>query len=93
MNIKNRLKKLESEIIGDSHFCRCNGDQPQFELIQEPIFYDAYETGKYIPYQDRLNQDKSDTARKEEKPENCMQCKKPVNKRIIILHLVGTKNE
>ncbi len=90
MNILRRLKKLELEIIDDTKVCRCNGDKPRIEIRQEKVFYNAYETGKYIPYQNRPNQDKSETAKKEE-TEICRQCKKPVNKRIIILQLVGTE--
>ena len=91
MNILRRLKKLELEIIDDSPTCRCNGDQPQIETRIENVFYDTYETGVYIPYQDRPNQDKPSRAAIEEPAEICLKCKKPVNKRIITIQLIGAE--
>ncbi len=91
MNILRRLKKLEVQIIDDSKICRCNGDEPQTEIRQENVFYDPYETGIYIPYQNRPNQNKSNETDKEEPIEICLKCKKPINKQIIILQLVGAE--
>jgi len=91
MNIKSRLKKLESEVIGVKQTCRCNGDEPQIEIREEEVFYDAYETGVYIPYQNRPNQDEPNETNKEEVLEICPRCKKPINKRVIILQLIGAE--
>jgi hypothetical protein len=90
MNIKSRLKKLENEVIDNSQFCRCNGYKPQTEIREEKVFYDAYETGVYIPYQNRPNQDESNKLDKEVL-EICLRCKKPINKRVIILQIVGAE--
>jgi len=92
MNILRRLKKLESEVIDAKQTCRCNGDEPQIEIREEKVFYDAYETGVYIPYQNRPNQDESNGTNKKEVLEICLRCKKPINKRVIILQLVGAEN-
>ncbi len=90
MNILNRLKKLESEVIGDSTFCDCNGSEQKIEIQKRVVEYDAYQSGGYVPYQD------SETAKQlwlesEAEPptvENCLTCRKPINKRVIILEFV-----
>ena len=95
MNIQNRLKRLAANLINDSVFCECNGQEQQFEIRQIPIKYDTYATGKYVPYQD------SDTAKEIDHEsenetltfENCERCGKPMNKRVIILNFVGSQQD
>ncbi|MGI8468973.1 MAG: hypothetical protein ACR2N3_11045 [Pyrinomonadaceae bacterium] len=92
MSILNRLKRLAANLINDSGFCDCNGQEQQIEIRQIPIKYDAYATGKYVPYQD------SDTAKEIDREsetetltfENCERCGNAINKRVIILSLVGS---
>ncbi len=80
MNIKDRLKRMESEIISNSDFCACNGEGEQFVLIKkEPILYDPYATGEYLPYSSE-----SDNL-KETPVEICSECKKAINKRVVYL--------
>jgi hypothetical protein len=90
--IKNRLKKMEIQIIkDDSEFCICNGKEPQVEFRQKETKYDAYATGKYVPYQESEIAAQSHRETENEKliVENCQRCGKPINKRLIILNLVG----
>jgi hypothetical protein len=92
MNIQNRLKKMENQIIKeDSEFCICNGKEPQVEVRQKETKYDAYATGGYLPYQESEIAAQFDGETENEKPtvENCQRCGKPINKRLIILNLVG----
>ncbi len=91
MNLKTRIKKLEAEIIDISAFCLCNGKEPQVEIRRKTADYDAYATGVYVPYQDSETAEAFDRVTENEKPtlENCLKCGKPVNKRLIILNLVG----
>jgi len=92
MNIQNRLKRLAANLINDSSFCDCNGQEQQIEMRQIHTKYDAYATGEYVPYQD------SDTAKEIDREsenetltfENCERCGKPINKRVIILNGVGS---
>ncbi len=90
MNILNRLKKLESEVIGDSEFCACNGLEQQFEIQKRTVEYDAYATGFYVPYQNSETAKQLRLESETETPtiENCPTCRKPVNKRLIILEYV-----
>ncbi len=90
MNILNRLKKLESEVIGDSDFCACKGLKQQFEIQNRTIEYDAYATGKYVPYQDSETAKQLGLEAEAEPPtvENCQTCRKPINKRVIILEYI-----
>ena len=87
MNILNRLKKLETEIIGDSEFCACNGTEQQVDFQLRTIEYDAYETGVYVPYQNSETAKRLALELEAEPPtiENCQTCGKPINKRVIIL--------
>jgi predicted ATP-binding protein involved in virulence len=92
MNISKRLKKMEIQIIKeDSEFCICNGKEPQVEVCQKEIKYDACATGKYVPYQESETAAQSHRETENEKPtpEDCQRCGKPINKRLIILNLVG----
>jgi transcription initiation factor IIE alpha subunit len=91
MNILKRLKKLESKGNENSVFCICNGKEPKVEFLQKETEYDAYATGKYVPYQESEAAAQFDRQTENEKPtvENCQRCGKPVNKRLIILNLVG----
>ncbi len=92
MNILNRLKKMENQITkDDSEFCICNGKEPKVEVRQKETKYDAYATGKYVPYQESETAAQFDRETGREKPtvENCQRCGKPINKRLIILNLVG----
>jgi hypothetical protein len=90
MNIENRLKKLETEIIGDSEFCACNGLEQQFEFQKRTIEYNPYETGIYVPYQDSKTPTELGLESKAKPPttEKCPSCGKPINKRVIILEIV-----
>lgn len=92
MNIQSRLKRLAANLIKDSGFCDCNGQEQQIEMRQIHTKYDAYATGEYVPYQD------SDTAKEFDREsenetltfENCERCGRAINKRVIILNLVGS---
>ncbi len=92
MNIQSRLKRLAANLINDSGFCVCNGQEQQIEMQQINTKYDAYATGEYVRYQD------SDTAKENDREsenetltfENCERCGKPKNKRVIILNGVGS---
>ncbi len=91
MSIKNRLKKLQSQIIGnDSEFCACNGTEQQVDFQLRTIEYDAYATGKYLAYQDSETAKRIGLESDAEPPtiENCQTCGKPINKRVIILELI-----
>ncbi len=92
MNIKNRLKKMESQIIKeDSEFCICNGKEPKVEIRLKETKYDAYATGEYVRYQDSPQSAQNDRELESEKPtpENCQKCGKPINKRLVVLLGVG----
>ncbi|MBA4121488.1 MAG: hypothetical protein H0X72_03355 [Acidobacteria bacterium] len=90
MNILNRLKKLESEVIGDSTFCDCNGTEQKVEFQKRTVEYDAYATGVYVAYQNSETAKKLGLETPNEPPtvENCPACGKPINKRVIILELI-----
>jgi hypothetical protein len=91
MNILNRLRKLQNQIIKeDSEFCFCKGKEPQVEIRQKETKYDAYETGSYLPYQHSKIGAQFEREIENEKPtaENCQTCGKPINKRLIILNFV-----
>ncbi len=90
MNILNRLKKLETEIIGDSEFCACNGLEQKFEIQKRTVNYNSYETGVYVPYQDSETAKERGLESEAEPPtvENCQTCCKPINKRVIILEFI-----
>jgi hypothetical protein len=91
MNIQNRLKKMENQIIKeDSEFCLCKGKEAQVEIRQKETKYDAYATGSYVPYQNSEIAAQFDRETENEKPtvENCQTCGKPIKKRLIILNLV-----
>ncbi len=90
MNILNRLRKLETEIIGDSEFCACNGTEQKFEIQKRTVEYDAYSTGKYQAYQNSETAKELGLESEAEPPtvENCPACGKPINKRVIILELI-----
>ncbi len=92
MNLKTRLKKLEDVLIEVStENCLCNGTEPKIEFRKISVDYDTYSTGKYVPYQDSETAKEMKEWTKDEQPtpENCPVCGKPVNKRLIILSLVG----
>ena len=91
MNILKRLKKLESNGNENSASCICNGKEPEVEFRQKETNYDAYATGKYVPYQESEIAAQFDRETENEKPtvENCRRCGKQINKRLIILNLVG----
>ncbi len=92
MNVKNRLKKIEIQIIKeDSEFCLCNGKEPQVEIRQKETKYDAYATGSSLPYQNSEIAAQFDRETENEKPtaENCQTCGKPIKKRLIILNFIG----
>jgi hypothetical protein len=90
MNILNRLKKLESEVIGDSEFCACNGTEQKIEMQTRTVEYNAYATGKYQAYQNSETAKERALEQEAETPtiENCLTCGKPINKRVIILELI-----
>jgi hypothetical protein len=90
MNILNRLRKLESGVIGDSEFCACNGTEQKVEFQKRVVEYDAYETGKYVAYQHSETAKQLGLESEAEPPtvENCLTCGKPINKRVIILELI-----
>ncbi len=90
MNILNRLKKLESEVTGDSEFCACNGTEQKFEIQKRTIEYDAYQSGSYVAYQDSETAKELGLESEAETPtiENCQTCCKPINKRVIILEYI-----
>ncbi len=52
MNIRNRLKRLENDVIDDSQFCRCQGDEEKTEIRLKKTEYDCYSSGKYVRWQD-----------------------------------------
>jgi hypothetical protein len=91
MNILKRLKKLETNGNENSAFCICSGNEPQVEVRQKETKYDAYATGRYVPYQESEIAAQFDGETENEKPtvENCQTCGKPINKRLIILNIVG----
>ena len=91
MNIQSRLKRLAANLINDSGFCDCNGQEQQIEMRQTHTKYDAYATGEYVRYQDSAEAALSDRETENEKPtaENCQRCGKPINKRLIILNFIG----
>jgi hypothetical protein len=90
MTLRNRLKKLETEIVGDSEICACNGTEQKFEIQKCTINYDAYETGEYVPYQDSKTAKERGLESEAEPPtvENCQTCRKPISKRKIILEYI-----
>jgi hypothetical protein len=88
MNILSRLRKLETEIIGDSEFCACNGLEQKFEIQKRTIEYDAYASGFYVPYQDSETAKKLESEAEPPTVEDCQTCRKPINKRVIILELI-----
>jgi hypothetical protein len=91
MNIKNRLDKLETEIIGnDSEFCACNGLEQQVDFQLRTIEYDAYSTGEYVAYQHSETSKRIGLESEAEPPtiENCQTCGKPINQRVIVIELV-----
>jgi hypothetical protein len=90
MTLRNRLKKLETEIVGDSEICACNGTEQKFEIQKRTINYDAYETGEYVPYQDSKKARELALESEAEPPtiENCQTCCKTINKRVIILEYI-----
>jgi hypothetical protein len=90
MNILNRLKKLETEIVGDSEFCACNGTEQKFEIQTRTVEYNAYATGKYQAYQNSETAKERELEQEAEPPtvENCPACRKPINKRVIILEYI-----
>jgi hypothetical protein len=90
MNILNRLKKLESEVIADSEFCACNGSEQKFEIQKRTVEYNPYETGVYVPYQNSETAKQRGLESEAEPPtvENCSTCSKPINKRVIILEYI-----
>ncbi len=91
MNISNRLKKMENQLVKEySAFCICNGKEPQVEVRQKETKYDAYATGSYLPYQESEIAAQFDRETENEKPtvENCQTCGKPIKKRLIILNFV-----
>ncbi len=91
MNIQNRLKRLAANLINDSGFCVCNGQEQQIEMRQIHTKYDAYATGEYVRYQDSEIGKEVDSQINNETfvIEDCERCGKPINKRVIILNLVG----
>jgi len=92
MNIKNRLKRLTASFTNESSaFCDCNENQQQIEMRRIKTKYDAYATGRYVPYQDSETAKEFDRQTESETTaiENCKGCGKPINKRVIILNLVG----
>ncbi|MDQ3747915.1 MAG: hypothetical protein M3367_02700 [Acidobacteriota bacterium] len=92
MNLKHRLKRLENKVIDDWLTCRCNGDEQQVEWIEkEPIYYDAYKTGVYVPFQDSTDKIESDATNVELPPKTCLKCGKTINKRAIYLQLIDKK--
>ena len=90
MSIENRLNKLESEVIGDSEFCACNGTEQKIEMQMRNVEYNAYATGKYVAYQDSETAKQLGLESETETPtiENCPTCRKTINKRLIILELI-----
>ncbi len=72
MNIKNRLKRLHSQVIkGDSEFCACPG-----EILTE-VWIPHFDGEKYVP---KLSG--------EPLPDNCPVCRKPIEKHIITVEYV-----
>jgi hypothetical protein len=91
MNINNRLKRLESDVIDISN-CTCSGYGEHVKIIlTDGIYYDALKTGEYVSYQNSINKIQAD-ARDANEPqtvmENCLQCGKEVKKRVVYLHLI-----
>jgi hypothetical protein len=89
MNIETRLQKLEMQ-SGDSEFCACSGPEQKIEIQKRTIEYDAYQSGRYMPYQDSETAKQRRLESEAETPtiENCQTCCKPINKRLIILEYI-----
>ena len=72
MNIKNRLKKLENEVINDEAFCAC---YPQlFETYIQDLTADAKNNAPVL--------------KSEPTPNACLYCRKPIEKNSIIVQIV-----
>jgi hypothetical protein len=69
-SINSRLKRLETEVIDNSEFCRCYCEPLKYEVI--PITIDEwkrrFDTGE---------------ERHERLPDFCEKCQKPIDKRFI----------
>lgn len=93
MNIKNRLSKIEDSLNVNSEFCLCFWEAEQIEMRYERESYDAYSTGEYVPYQHskQAKQREADESRKQpdELAEDCPNCGKTINKRIITIVGIG----
>ena len=75
MSIKNRLKKLQIQIIGnDSEFCGCKKELKTIVIVPSPDGGKMTLDGKpYIK------------PSCEETPEFCERCRKPIEKQVIIV--------
>jgi hypothetical protein len=87
MNFSNRLKKIEMRLnIGGSEFCRCCGKR--YEMRFEKLYYDAYSTGVYVPYQNSEQCRADEQREREETPEACdicASCNKPIETETLII--------
>jgi hypothetical protein len=73
MNIRNRLKKLEKGLINDSTICACNPHRNTEIYLQD--------LGEDAPRQSEPK------LSGEPVPDICLRCRKPIEKRKIILQL------
>ena len=73
MNIKNRLEKLEKTSNLDSEFCAC----PR-EMVTSVIYPDL----------DRTEEEYQQLIAEAEKPEYCDQCRKRIEKKLIVVEYI-----
>ncbi len=78
MSIKNRLKRMETEIIKeDSEFCACSSE------IRTEVWIPFFDGEKYVPMLDG-----------EPIPDVCRDCRKPIlTETITITPVAGSSNE
>lgn len=90
MNINKRISRLEAKSNVKAEFCRCNGDAEIIETIHHDITYNAYQTGEYVPYQHSKQAlaDAENANDDEFEIEICPNCRKPINKRFIVLCVI-----
>ena len=77
MNINKRLEKLEKASQLDSEFCACHG---------------GTSTRVIAPDWDRTEEEYQELIAEAQKPENCGQCGKIIEKRLIIVECVRSEN-
>jgi hypothetical protein len=93
MNLKSRLSRVEDAVgINSDDVCNCESNLPtKFDICYETVPYDPYSTGQYVPYQDseESRQREAQAEKTAEVVEYCEDCKKRVNKQMIVVQFVG----